>query len=89
MLFMARTLGFGGQALDLIIKKIANKDRKPEVISGYKPDAHDVFVTCFSKSGRSSEFLSATQRDEIDACMLITLSELGSDFPYKDLFMST
>ena len=51
ILIVARTLGLGGQALDLIIKKIASKDRKHEVFAGYEPAAHDVFVTCFSKSG--------------------------------------
>jgi len=51
ILMMARRLGFGRQALNFIITKIASKDRKPKVFAGYEPAAHDVFVTCFSKSG--------------------------------------
>jgi len=51
ILVVARTLGFGRQALNFLIKKIGSKDLKPKVFAGYKPAAHDVFVTCFSKSG--------------------------------------
>lgn len=51
ILMAARKLGFGRQALNFIITKIASKDRKPKIFAGYEPAAHDVFVTCFSKSG--------------------------------------
>lgn len=61
ILMTARTLGLGARALDAVIKKIASKDRKPEVFAGYAPAAHDVFVTCFSKSGTNWALQLVTQ----------------------------
>ena len=51
ILVAARKLGYGREALNFLIKKIGSKNLKPKVFAGYEPAEHDVFVTCFSKSG--------------------------------------
>ncbi|NVB40629.1 sulfotransferase domain-containing protein [Pseudenhygromyxa sp. WMMC2535] len=56
-----RRLGHGVPVLMAMLQRMASKDRKPAVFAGYEPQAHDVFVTCFSKSGTNWAMQLVTQ----------------------------
>ena len=62
-LFMwtARALGRGAQAMDFAIQRMTSRSTKAKVFAGYEPKPHDVFVTCFSKSGTNWTMQLVTQ----------------------------
>ncbi len=57
----ARALGQSSRALELALKRMSSKHAMASVFAGYRPGAHDVFVTCFSKSGTNWTMQMAVQ----------------------------
>ncbi len=47
----ARRLGYAPKALELFIRQMTSRKKFNRLFAGYTPTEHDVFVTCFSKSG--------------------------------------
>lgn len=60
-LWTARGLGLGSQAMGLAIKGMTSRAAKIKPFVGYEPKAHDVFVTCLSKSGTNWMMQLVTQ----------------------------
>ena len=57
----ARALGQGSRAVEFALKRMVSKDMMSSVFAGYRPGAHDVFITCFSKSGTNWAMQIAVQ----------------------------
>jgi hypothetical protein len=67
ILATARALGWGGPVLQRVLQRMTSKASKPKVFAHYEPTEHDVFVTCFSKSGTNWAMQLAVQTMHLGA----------------------
>ena len=57
----ARRFGYASQALEIFIRRMTSREKFAGLFAGYRPTEHDVFVTCFSKSGTNWAMQMAVQ----------------------------
>ena len=61
ILLSARTVGLGRRTMWFLLRRLASKHSRHKVFEGYEPDEHDIFITCFSKSGTNWAMQLVTQ----------------------------